>query len=332
MAVGKVIISGNEKWVGFIGGGYNYCNGSNCSDSRGKGFFVVDLSNGNILWSYTGTTFSFPATAAGVDTDNDGFIDTVYVGDMGGNMWRFKLCTNAQATQSGGCDTSNWTGGQLYDASLDVSRRPIYTAITGAKDTSGNLWIYWGTGDKVSPTSTNGGKLYAAKDNDRATTYTISNLKNISAVSSTYCATIGSGCTSVDAQDGWYITLPGNGEKLLADPVVFGGVLYFSTYTPYLGTDQCLAAGTGTVYGINYVTGASVSGLSTDRVIATGTGLATSPIISRAPGGGTADLYVTFSGGGSAGLGLDARVEHRGNIPTEPIGNKLNYWKDKRLL
>ena len=45
--MGKVLISGNEKWVGFIGGG-NYNDGD-----KGKGFFVVDLSTGAVIWSFT---------------------------------------------------------------------------------------------------------------------------------------------------------------------------------------------------------------------------------------------------------------------------------------
>jgi type IV pilus assembly protein PilY1 len=321
MAIGKVIISGNEKWVGFIGGGYNYCNGSNCSDNRGKGFFVVDLSNGNIIWSSTGMTYSIPASPAMADTDADGFIDTVYVGDLGGNMWRFNLCTQAQGTS---CTTADWTGGKLYNAS---GEGPIYTSITGAKDTVGNFWVYWGTGDKVNPISATGGNFYAVKDNDRSSTYTLSSLKNISSSSATFNP------SSDTSKDGWYINLPNAGEKVLADPIVFGGAIYFSTYTPYLGTDQCLAAGTGTLYGINYITGSSVSGVSTNRVIGAGTGLATSPIVSIGPTsqGGSADLYVTFSGGGSAGLGLDEQIKHEGNIPSDPIGSKMLYWRDRRL-
>ena len=90
MAIGKVIIGGNEKWVGFIGGGYDNSGDSN----RGKGFFVVDLTSGNILWSFTrggsttsttsmSMTYSIPGSAAIVDTDNDGFVDTAYIGDLG---------------------------------------------------------------------------------------------------------------------------------------------------------------------------------------------------------------------------------------------------------
>ncbi len=55
MTGGRVIINGDEKWVGFISGGYNAadCSGRGSCDTRGKGVFAVDLSDGSIMWSYT---------------------------------------------------------------------------------------------------------------------------------------------------------------------------------------------------------------------------------------------------------------------------------------
>jgi type IV pilus assembly protein PilY1 len=108
MAIGKVIINGNEKWVGFLGGGY-FKDGD-----KGKGFFVVDLSNGGVIWSLTkgdvpSMDSRIPASPAIVDTDNDGFIDTAYIGDLGGNVWRFKFCTGADGNA---CGISNWSGGK----------------------------------------------------------------------------------------------------------------------------------------------------------------------------------------------------------------------------
>ena len=49
MMIGRVLDGGNEKWVGFIGGGA-YAPGA---AESGKGFFVVDLRDGSVLWSYT---------------------------------------------------------------------------------------------------------------------------------------------------------------------------------------------------------------------------------------------------------------------------------------
>ncbi len=205
MMIAKVLDGGNERWVGFIGGGYN---GSNCSsgtcDTRGKGFYIIDLITGNVIWSYTyannsNLIYSMPSSPAIVDTDNDGFIDTVYLGDLGGNMWRFKLCRSSDAN----CSVSTWSGSLFYNAS--TTGRPIYTTAAVARDTTGNIWVYWGTGDKMNETVTTAQDLVFAVKDDRASTFSISSLVNVT--SSTY----------VDSATGhgWYMNLPGLGEKVL---------------------------------------------------------------------------------------------------------------------
>jgi len=338
---GRVKISGQEKWVGFFGGGYNAsgCAGGGTCDSRGKGFFVVDLSNGNILWSYTRTSdstmnTSLPASPAIVDTDNDGFIDTAYIGELGSSMWRFKFCT---ATDGSTCNTSNWSGGRLFEPSTD-NLRPIFTMPTVFKDKNGNLWVGWGTGDKTDPTASNAQeKFYSVKDNNRSSTFGINDLENITSSSSTY--------TDSPTKNGWYINLAGQGEKMLADPVAFGQVIYFTTYTPPAGGDVCSQAGAGKLYGVNYTTGAGglvpldASGQpvgSPSRTMSVGAGIPSAPILSMKPVGsytpGTttsaADVYLTVSGGGGT---AERTTRVNLNPPTLASRTNLLYWKDRRL-
>ena len=334
VAMGRVKINGYEKWVGFMGAGYNGsdCAGGGDCDTRGKGFYVVDLSNGSILWSYTRAdnilmNYSLPASPAIVDTDNDGFIDTVYVGDLGGNMWRFKFCTLSA------CDTSNWSGGLLFGSSTGVIR-PIFITPSIAKDRNGNLWVEWGTGDKMDPTAANAQeKFYAVKDNDRTTAYGLSDLENIT--SGTY--------TDDATKHGWYINLAGSGEKILADSTIFGGVVYFTSYFPPSGGNPCDQAGTGSLYAVNFTTGAGVipetdsGGTPTGSLVRSmtiGTGIPTAPVISFTPSGtyaagaSIADLYVTVSGG--AGMNAATR---RVNFDPPTLSNRTNllYWKDRRV-
>jgi hypothetical protein len=317
--IGRVKVSGNEKWVAFIGGGV-YTTGA--VDS-GKGFFVIDLVDGSILWSYTKADNSsldnpMPTPPAIVDTDNDGFIDTAYAGDMGSNMWRFKMC---RASDGSSCGTSNWSGGRLFEASAGSGIRPIYTSAAVAVDTSNNLWVYWGTGDKTDPTAANAQeKFFGVKDNDRTTTYTVSDLQNITSAGNTYNDT---------GKDGFYMNLPGTGEKMLADPTVFGGVVYFTTYTPSQGNTCCETSGTASLYGLKYTTGgAGLSVGGTDsRSTTLGTGIATAPIISLKPGTGTPDLYVTASGGGGNEVPFKVGI----NIPGVANRTNMLYWKDRRL-
>lgn len=326
MIIGRVKISGNEKWVGFIGGGYNAsnCAGGGTCDARGKGFYVVDLNNGDILWSYTRAdnidmNYSIPASPAIADTDNDGFIDTAYVGDLGGNVWRLKFCTKSEITGGTCTNTSQWTGGLLFDArGGGEGARPIYSSPTMAKDTSGNLWIYWATGDKSDPTaSSTNEKVVGVKDNNRNATYTLSNLNNVtSAVQQ---------CNS-ETDNGWYINFTGR-EKALSDIVVYGGVVYFTTYIPSAsGSSVCEQAGTSRLYAINYTNcGGALTGGA--RSIEVGVGIATGPIISISPAGTTQMSIVTSGGAGLSG-------GYKGNLPIPPLpspSGKILYWRDRRL-
>ena len=320
-----------EKWVGFIGGGQ----GSDCPgggacgvcDCRGKGFYVIDLSDGHILWSYTygddaNMKYSLAAAPSIVDTDQDGFIDTVYVGDLGGNMWRFNFCRAADMPNCGiSGQAVNWTGGRVYIRS--ATSQPIFQSAAVAVDNQQNLWVYWGTGNKETPKDAAiGGALFGIKDNDRGTAYASGDLKNISTAGQTYDST-------VDAQDGFYINLPGTGEKMLADPTAFGGVVYFTSYTPPTGGgDLCLQGGTAQLYGINYTSGNGAFGGSA-RSMSLGAGIASSPILSMKPGASTiADLYVTLSGGG----GVSASTQ-RVNFNPPGLNNRVNIlnWKDRRI-
>ena len=329
MAIGRVINGGREQWVSFIGGGYA------TEDDKGKGIFVVDLSDGHVLWSYTkadnpSMNDVIPASPAIVDTDSDGFIDTAYVGDLGGNMWRLKFCTQADGSS---CSTGNWSGGLLFQAS---DRRPIYTAATVARDTN-SLWVFWGTGDKENPLSTGGqDRFFAVKDTGRPAT----DLQDIS--STTYNGT----------SSGWYINLAGTGEKMLADPTVFGGIVLFTTYTPTpSSTDPCARVGTAKLYALammqiaistgggyyRFDPGAGVLSTGGARSVTLGTGLAKEPVVSQKPApGGATDLYISVSGGIGGSTSIVSSVA-LGSTPltdrlqTTAPSSQVLHWKDGRL-
>jgi hypothetical protein len=316
----RVKINGNEKWVGFLGGGHqlSVCSGSDC-DKRGKGFFVIDLSNGNVLWSYTRSDnsamdYAMPAPPTMLDTDLDGFIDTAYIGDLGGNIWRFKFCSAADGSS---CNTGNWTGSRFFQRVGGTG--PVYGAPAASKDTKGNLWLYWGTGDRLEPISTGGGtnSIYAVMDTGG--TVTRDQLSNVT----------GSTYTDTGEKKGWYIILAGSGEKVLAEPAVFGGVAYFTSYIPSTGGDVCQQGqGTANLYALGYLTAASATGTGSNS-IRIGYGIPTAPIISLKPGGtGSPDIYVTVSSGDYT----TTRTVKAGLSPPTP-SNRANmlYWRDRRI-
>ncbi|MBP8696369.1 MAG: hypothetical protein KBH73_07900 [Syntrophobacterales bacterium] len=321
MMVHRVKISGSEKWVGFIGGGNNMssCAGGGC-DLRGKGFFVVSLTDGSVLWGHTNAdnssmNYALPGAAAIVDSDNDGFVDLAYIGDLGGNIWRMRFCAAADGSS---CATGNWSVSLLFAREGGIG--PVYDVPAVAKDASGNIWVYWGTGDKAEPIVMGGGtdRFFAVKDATLTGTYRLSDLENIT----------GSTYTDNTSKRGWYMNLAGQGEKVLAEPVVFGGQVYFTTYSPAGGGgDPCNAAGIAKLYGVSYVSGAgSLTGNA--RSITLGVGIPTAPTLSMNPYSPTPDLYVTVSGGSGVGA-TTARAPV--NPPSLPNRTNLIHWRDLRV-
>lgn len=78
------------------------------ADTMGRGIFILDAATGALVWKATyGATLSCPSASSActlpemkysipsdtslIDRDSDGKIDRVYVGDVGGNVWRVDL-------------------------------------------------------------------------------------------------------------------------------------------------------------------------------------------------------------------------------------------------
>ena len=185
------------------------------------------------------------AALAVVDTDSDGDADTVYfpvtasykpTSESGagpsavkdpGSTWMYKACIDTD-------DPDDLTWVEFFDPVDDgeLSRRPeVYYAATTSWHTDGQLGVYWGTGTPYDRDySSSPGYLFAVKD---------SNPKS---------------CTSFDVNP---ITDCGDngiyeldaGEGITGDPLVYAGVVYFTTWVPK--EDRC-EGGTGRMYGLDF--------------------------------------------------------------------------------
>ncbi len=98
----------------------------------------------------TGMNYSFPSTVLVVDENDNGFVDKVYVGDLGGQMWRF-----AYFSDSGGnplvfpnCNENinSWTEQVFFKTDDNNSRKFFYPpSVTLEK---GYDMVFMGTGDR----------------------------------------------------------------------------------------------------------------------------------------------------------------------------------------
>ena len=127
--------------VFFIGGGYSEYN------AAGRAVVAVNVLTGEVVRKFTDVTayttdiahttdtnisYSVPSTVKVIDEDNNGFVDKVYVGDLGGQLWRI----GQVSVDSGGTDLSfpdcdeninNWAGQILFRAPTYVVDAVTYT-------------------------------------------------------------------------------------------------------------------------------------------------------------------------------------------------------------
>jgi len=315
--IGKIAHETGEKWVVFIGGGYDGSQDNDpiiAPDSRGRAIYVVDVLDGSLVWRYSYAensemTYSIPSDITKVDTNGDGKIDRLYVGDMGGRIWRFDI---------GDPDTTQWKGRIIFKSNqLTGDRRKIFYPpdVTLEKDNGNYEMLFFGTGDREHPKeSANVNRLYSVKDKKSSTVLTENDLVDVTqdllqdpSTSLTDKTNI---LNALNTKEGWYIKLDQNsGEKCLSNPVVYSGVVYYTTFAPTFGTetDPCFVGeGTGRFYALRYRTGNAVFNLDgsldgeisqNDRSAVIGTGIPSGVIITFIEGKTVAYVGVGGPGG-----------------------------------
>jgi type IV pilus assembly protein PilY1 len=323
--ISKIKYGSGEKWVLFVGGGYDANQDTlpvSKADTKGRAIYVVDVKTGARIWKYSVVEnaemkYSIPSDIARVDTNGDGYVDRLYVGDMGGQMWRFDIQDPNPA---------NWSGKRLFDAnvpapSAGVDRRKMFYPpdISLEKDGFGNYeLVLFGTGDREHPKGTTVvDRLYTVKDRNPGAALNESNLVDVTGdqlqSSSASAAQKQAILDSLKTASGWYIRLNQyTGEKCLAPPLVFYGVSYFSTFSPLLEevSDPCFVGeGTARLYALNYLNGNAIFNLDTgndtggtavlgrsDQSMIIGTAIPSGAIIAII-GGNTSAGYIGVGGG-----------------------------------
>jgi len=220
-AIGKVNQSGTLHWVAFMGSGYD---NDPAADLAGRNFYVVRIDTGALLRtvqvnqvntaSLTGTrsAYVYPniktaivASPTAIDTDRDGLINSVYVGDLDGRLYRMDV------TQT---NPSNWALTAIY---TDYLYYPIITKPAvwlDPYDGSPVPRIYFGTG----------GDDAAPAEREYSFVGIIDNGGNAAAIE-WYLGNP----TVLDLNASYQVGSLGVGYKVWADPVIADQVVYFST-------------------------------------------------------------------------------------------------------
>jgi type IV pilus assembly protein PilY1 len=258
--------------VFFIGAGYS------ADNSAGKAVLAVNVFTGAVLKKYTtGMNYSVASSVKVVDADHNGFVDKVYVGDLGGRMWRFGRFTDAEGNPLSFPDSdeniNNWTAQILFTAPTYTIEPTTYTrkffyppSLTLEK---GFDLLFMGTGDRENAcdTTTAADRIYSIKDSHGASSFTETDLVDVTDPADD-APNLNQTDGDVDENNyydqGWFIRLVDNsgesevaeGEKILAQGVAFYKTYYVTTFTP--NNDPCVPGGNAKLYAIDYLTGAAV--------------------------------------------------------------------------
>jgi len=325
--IAKIKYGGGEKWVAFISGGYHenqdFPNPVPDGDLKGKAIYVVDILNGNLLMSYSNTDnpamkYCIPSDISRVDTNNDSYIDRLYVGDVGGQIWRFDI------------GASGLTGKVVFDANFGESlKRKIFYSPEVTLE-NGYDMLFFGTGDREHPKDiTKIDRLYTIKDKNSGTPLKESELYDatedlLQTGDSTQRSTE---MNKLNGSEGWYIKLNQNlGEKCLSNTVIFYKVLYYSTFQPTFGEpgDPCfLGEGIARIYALNYKTGNAVFNLDGLGTLSELTRTDRSSLIGVSIPSG---VIVTFVGGMTVAYGGVGGGVYRPPIPATRVLFPVN-WK-----
>lgn len=278
--VGKPFIAkvNNGDTAVIVGNGYN------SADERAK-LLVIDITDGSIIASIdTGAGSAADtnglSTPKGWDEDGDGTVDTVYAGDLLGNLWKFDLSAS---------NPSQWEPsfkqGRTYEPFFiaqdsNGNRQPITSGVAiglnprgGA--TAGQRFVLFGTGRYLTAADQSSvavntwyglrddGSQVGGRSDLRARSITVDTTAFGQSVRAFGRATAG----DMTGKDGWYLDMvPPNGvplgERFVSDPTLLSTVLVGSSIIP--STASCAVGGTGFINAIDAFTGASVDSVFFD--------------------------------------------------------------------
>ncbi|NND90747.1 MAG: hypothetical protein HKN42_07760, partial [Granulosicoccus sp.] len=276
-----ISVNGADKRVVIFAGGYdtnqdpNTANlsASQSPDSVGNAIYIVDADTGARIWAGQGVAggdkqfsdmdYSIPSDIRVIDVDADGRADQMYVGDMGGQLWRFDF----QPFHQSGALVYGGVIAKLNGSGASNARRlynePDVALVSG--DGERFLSISVGTGWRAHPLNEIvDDRFYMIRSNS-VYTRPAGYGRNTGTVASPSWTPITED-ELVDVTDelqptlnqyGWMLELESAGEKVMGKSITINNQVIFTTYEPTAAGDACSPAiGGGAIYVVDVLTGA----------------------------------------------------------------------------
>lgn len=272
----QVVKMANGKWAVIVGNGYN--------SGAGKAVLYILFINDGINGWATGDFVKIVADASGgnglstptpYDSDGDGLADTVYAGDLKGNLWKFEVGPNLlDAGVTATADPTTWKVSLSGEDPGCTSCTPLFSATDGgspavvqpiiwppevALHPNGGRIVLFGTG-KYLETSDNADtgtqSFYGIWDNSAAVSRSNLVAQTVTGtVNDVYRTTSSNAVNYAGTDRGWYMNMPESKERMTGVPKLAGKLVLFNSLIP--NTSACSAGGDGWLTTLDYLTGKS---------------------------------------------------------------------------
>ena len=260
--VTKVKIDDTERRVAIFGGGYD--NGQDAegyrTDNVGNAVYMVDALTGELLWSAgNGDSYdlnlsdmehSIPAALRVVDLNQNGLADRMYVGDMGGRVWRFDIFNGNSASELVEGGVLATLGAADIDSPDNADVRRFYAEPDVVPVVSNGhvyLTVNLGSGHRAHPLddatddwffSIRDFNVFNKLDSNDASYSDPVQIDDLVDVTSSVDTPVAA------TDDGWRLEMnAGDGEKVLGPAITFDGAIHFTSFTPGIGTNSCVPGG-----------------------------------------------------------------------------------------
>ncbi len=265
------LIKGYANPVMIFGAGYSASQDAQPAtvDTVGRGVYIVDAVTGALVWRATygtssacsgtsttasctvsGMDYSIPSDITLMDRDSDGYIDRLYAGDMGGNVWRVDLQRSGNTTNN---TPDFWRVNQV--ASLGGGGVPLrkFFFPPDVIPTNDFDLVIAISGDREHPLSSTStrDRVFALQDltgNDGSSLTTITDSSLFDATTTLYSAATGS-------NQGYFKDFLA-AEKGVNAPLTVAGFTYFGTNQPTAANSCTANLGLAKGYRLDPFTGA----------------------------------------------------------------------------
>lgn len=342
-----------EVWVAVVGFGYDATSDPNEPavynplSLKGRGMMMIEIATGRpiaVRKFGTGTgdvsdmLYAIPSAPAVLDYDQDGFADVIYIGDVGGNVWKWVIRAPGIANPSASTlFQPAWQFRKFFDhdptLADTVHARSFYFA-PSATVSRGILHLGFGSGERsdLNCSSTLNGcnllnRFYILRDRDIWDTGTLAEIDGRPAVDGgdlTDVTAFENACPTTEPE-GFFFSVP-DGEKFVTNSEVFNSFFFASTFVPDL-SNACEPDGRSTLYGFLARCGQGFFGATSSispiagsqRGLDIGKGVPTDARLSIAPGEGGNRLIISKQDGELINIDSGAASYENGQL----------YWRER---